>query len=104
MGGCVSTPSKKIKLRRKRRQHINKRHGKINSSASDGTKKKNGDVGGACLTDYAVSEFVRMDFENGETTTCRRSEVSKATFHLTQLQWHRSQCDPNGVSFLLSII
>ncbi|PON96337.1 hypothetical protein TorRG33x02_079260 [Trema orientale] len=97
MGGCVSTPSRKIKSRRKRRHHLSKGLRKISSSVLDGTKKKNGDVGGACLTDYAVSEFVRMDFENGEKTTCRRSEVSNATFHLTQLQWHRSQCDPNVI-------
>ncbi|PON65992.1 hypothetical protein PanWU01x14_112190 [Parasponia andersonii] len=97
MGGCVSTPSRKIKSRTKRRHHLSKGLRKISSSVLDGTKKKNSDVGGACLTDYAVSEFVRMDFENGKKTTCRRSEVSNATFHLTQLQWHRSQCDPNVI-------
>lgn len=96
MGGCVSTPSQKIKSRRKRRHHFIKRRGKITRSVSNGTKKRNSDTG-ACLTDYAVSEFVHMDFGKGGTTTCRRSEVSNATFHLTQLQWHRSQCDTNGM-------
>lgn len=94
MGGCVSTPSRKIRSRRKRRHHSSKRHGKIIHSVSDCTKKRNGDTA-ARLADYAVSEFVHMDFEKGETTTCRRSEVTNATFHLTQLQWHRSQCDSN---------
>ncbi|XP_062106585.1 uncharacterized protein LOC133817948 [Humulus lupulus] len=97
MGSCVSTPSKKIRSRRKRRHHLNKRHhGKISSAVSDisSKKKTNNDN----VTDYAVREFVRMDFDNGETTTCRRSEVANATFHLTQLQWHRSQCDPNVMS------
>lgn len=97
MGGCVSKPKRTIKQRRKRRHHFGKRNVKISSSSiSEGTKKKSSDAG-ACLTDYAVSEFVRMDFEKGETTTCMRSEVANATFHLTQLQWHCSQCDSNGL-------
>ncbi|KAK7374542.1 hypothetical protein VNO80_07972 [Phaseolus coccineus] len=35
-----------------------------------------------------------MDFGNGATTACRRSEeVSNSIFHLTQLQWQLSQYD-----------
>ncbi|KAL5582238.1 hypothetical protein UlMin_014680 [Ulmus minor] len=99
MGGCVSTPSRKIKSRKKSRHHLNKLRGKIPRTVSDVTKKRNSDAGkpGKCVTDYAVSEFVRMDFEKGATTTCRRSEVSNATFHLTQLQWHHSQYDSNVI-------
>ncbi|XP_068334208.1 uncharacterized protein [Pyrus communis] len=95
MGGCVSTPSRTIKSRKKHRQRVNKRHGKITCSASDGTKKRNSDAG-ARVTDYSVSEFVLADFENGATTTHRRSKVSNSTFQLTQMQWHR-QYDSNVI-------
>ncbi|CAN6574735.1 unnamed protein product [Malus baccata var. baccata] len=95
MGGCVSTPSRTIKSRKKHLQRVNKRHGKITCSASDGTKKRNSDAG-ARITDYSVSEFVLEDFENGATTTHRRSKVSNSTFQLTQMQWHR-QYDSNVI-------
>ncbi|KAB2613828.1 hypothetical protein D8674_036144 [Pyrus ussuriensis x Pyrus communis] len=85
MGGCVSIPSRTIKSRKKH----------ITCSASDGTKKRNSDAG-ARVTDYSVSEFVLADFENGATTTHRRSKVSNSTFQLTQMQWHR-QYDSNVI-------
>ena len=72
---------------------------KISSSSvvTEGGKRASGDIVGTNITDYAVSEFVQMEFEESETTTtCRRSELSNSKYHLTQLQWHRSQCDSNG--------
>lgn len=42
----------------------------------------------------SVSEFVQIDFEKGGTTTCRRSEVSNKSFHLTQVHWNH--VDENG--------
>ncbi|XP_030954354.1 uncharacterized protein LOC115976925 [Quercus lobata] len=96
MGACVSTPSKNIKSRKKHHHRFRKRHGKFSKKFPDGTKKRKSDAGNR-LTDYALSEFVHMDFEKGATTTCRRSEVSNSTFHLTQLQWHHSQYDTNVI-------
>lgn len=94
MGGCVSTPARGPKPRRKYRHRFGKRHGKISTSITDGIKKRNSDAG-PHVTDFAVSEFVHMDFDKGATTTCRRSEVSNSTFHLTQLQWYHSPIDAN---------
>lgn len=98
MGACVSTPSKTIKPRKKHHHRFKNCCGKISNSVPDGTNKRNSDAGND-ITDFAVSEFVHMDFEKGATTTCRRSEVSNSTFYLTQLQWRHSQYDENCISF-----
>ncbi|XP_012441413.1 uncharacterized protein LOC105766481 [Gossypium raimondii] len=90
MGSCVSTSDKRITTQKRNRPWSKKCRGKLSGSVSDGSKKRKSN---GCVTDIAVSEYVRMDFEKGATTTCRRSEVSNSTFHLTQLQWHLSQMD-----------
>ncbi|OWM64555.1 uncharacterized protein LOC116208300 isoform X2 [Punica granatum] len=95
MGACVSTPAKPTKVQKRYLRH-RKRRGKISTSAPDKIKKRSSNAGSR-VTDFAVSEFIHMDFEKGETTTCRRSEVSNSTFHLTQLQWHLSQFDANVI-------
>ncbi|EEF32384.1 conserved hypothetical protein [Ricinus communis] len=96
MGGCVSTsnPPRKVKIHKKHLRRFGKRHVKI-SSAHDGDNKGNVDAGH--VTDFSVSQFVQMDFENGKTSTCRRSGASNSTYHLTQLQWHLSQVDIDGI-------
>lgn len=97
MGACVSSaattskPFRTVKLRRKHRG-CSKKH--YLTSLTGGNRKRNSDTG-ARVTDFAVGEFVHT------TTTCRRSEVSNSTFHLTQLQWHHSQIDANGIYYLL---
>ncbi|OMP00980.1 hypothetical protein COLO4_12235 [Corchorus olitorius] len=92
MGSCVSTPARRINTQRRHRHRSRKCHGKVSGSIADGTKKRTSD---ARVTDIAVSEYVHMDFQKGEATTCRRSELTNSTFHLTQLQWHLSQIDAN---------
>ncbi|KAL6297083.1 hypothetical protein ACE6H2_005225 [Prunus campanulata] len=103
MAGCMSTPSKTIKSRKKHCQRVIKRHRKATCSASDGMKKRNTSFkkincdAEARMSDYAVSEFVHVDFENGATTSHKRSKVSSSTFHVTHLQWHHSQYDSNVI-------
>lgn len=93
MGGCVSVPSHAIKAPKKlRRRIVRRRRRKISSSAANDINKLNNN-GGMHVTDYSVSEYVHMDFENGAKTKCRRSEVSNSAYHLTQLEWHHSQYD-----------
>ncbi|KAE8709994.1 alpha-1,4 glucan phosphorylase L isozyme [Hibiscus syriacus] len=84
MVSCVSMPAKGITTLRRHRRRSKKCGGKH----ADGVKKRTSD---AC-----DSEYVHMDFEKGATTTCRRSQVSNSTFHLTQLQWRLSQVDAKG--------
>ncbi|KAK7340587.1 hypothetical protein VNO77_21294 [Canavalia gladiata] len=95
MGTCTSVPSKAIKAPKKLHRRIVKRRRKISNSLPIEMIKRNSNAGGR-VTDYSVSEFVHMDFENGATTTCRRSQVSNSSFHLTQLQWQHSQYDADA--------
>ncbi|CAI8591859.1 unnamed protein product [Vicia faba] len=96
MGGCVSVPSKAMKAPKKlHRRIIRRRSRKISNSVSNEMKKMHNNAG-VKVTDYSVSEFVHMDFENGATTKCRRSEVSNSAYHLTQLEWHHSQYDADA--------
>lgn len=103
MGGCVSVPSNAMKApKRLHRRIIRRRRRKISNSVTNDIKNMNSNGAGAHVTDYSVSEFVHMNFENGATTKCRRSEVSNAAYHLTQLEWHHSQydADANCIYFL----
>lgn len=100
----MSVPSKAMKAPRRLHRRIIKRRRKITTSIPNNDVKKRISNAGARVTDYSVSEVVHMDFENGATTTCRRSQVSNSAFHLTQLEWHHSQydVDSNCTSLLLS--
>ncbi|KAK2655761.1 hypothetical protein Ddye_008813 [Dipteronia dyeriana] len=91
MGSCVSKPAGRVKRRKRHPKKCTK-----TLQNSNGTKKRSSDAGSR-VTDFAVSQYVHMDFENGSTTTCRRSEVSNSAFHLTQMQWHLSQVDANVI-------
>ncbi|XP_073140147.1 uncharacterized protein [Henckelia pumila] len=94
MGACASIPAstgKSLKITKVRKKHRGRSKKHHVNNVADGNRKRASDAG-ARVTDFALSEFVHT------TTTCRRSEVSNSTFHLTQLQWHHSQIDANGVS------
>ncbi|XP_027352662.1 uncharacterized protein LOC113863318 isoform X2 [Abrus precatorius] len=98
MGGCVSVPSNAMKAPKKLHRRMVKGRRKVPNAIPIDIKKRNSNAGSR-VTDYSVSEFVHMmNFENGATTTCRRSEVSNSAFHLTQLQWHHSQYDADANS------
>uniref|UniRef100_A0A5B7C3L7 Protein ENHANCED DISEASE RESISTANCE 2 C-terminal domain-containing protein n=1 Tax=Davidia involucrata TaxID=16924 RepID=A0A5B7C3L7_DAVIN len=94
MGGCVSKPNGKIKSHKKYFYGASKCRRKISSSIPVAPIEQLSDVGNHAR-DFAVSEFVHVDFESA--TACRRSEVSNLTFHLTQLQWNHGQFDANGI-------
>ncbi|XP_058009450.1 uncharacterized protein LOC110663730 isoform X2 [Hevea brasiliensis] len=95
MGGCVSTstPPKRVKTHKKHLRRFGKHHVKM-SSSHDANKIISSDTG--CVTDFAVSQFVHMDFENDKTSS-RRSAASNSTYHLKQMQWHLSQVGIDGV-------
>ncbi|KAL2329925.1 hypothetical protein Fmac_017506 [Flemingia macrophylla] len=93
MGGCMSVHANPIKAPKKLRRRMTKRRPKITNSVPNGIIVKRNSNAGARVADYSVSEFVQMDFENGSTTTCRRSQVSNSAFHLTRLEWQRSLYD-----------
>ncbi|GKU99622.1 hypothetical protein SLEP1_g12439 [Rubroshorea leprosula] len=94
MGICASTQSGSPRPTRKYINRHRKCHGKIAASIPDGPIKRLSDAGSR-IRDFALSEYVHLDFEKGAATTCKRSEMSNKTFHLTQLQW--SQIDANGL-------
>ncbi|XP_020219120.1 uncharacterized protein LOC109802249 [Cajanus cajan] len=96
MGGCISVHANAIKAPKKLRRRMTKRRPKISNSVPNAIIVKRNSNAGARVADYSVSEFVHMDFENGATTTCRRSQVSNSAFHLTQLEWHHSLYDTDA--------
>ncbi|KAH7570041.1 hypothetical protein ACOSQ2_018274 [Xanthoceras sorbifolium] len=106
MGGCVSTHNG---IHRAHRKHLykigkfsgrtyssvfGKSRGKITSAVHDVPIERLSDAG---IRDFAVSEYVHLNFEKGAATTCKRSEVSNKTFHVTQMQWNHSQIDGKGI-------
>ncbi|OMO71928.1 hypothetical protein COLO4_27956 [Corchorus olitorius] len=99
MGSCVSAHRGGNGATSKRRRQFGryrKRHGKIAASIPDVPAMKRLSDAGNRVRDFAVSEYVHLDFEKGASTTCKRSEINNMTFHLTQLQWNHSQIDANG--------
>ncbi|XP_056687310.1 protein ENHANCED DISEASE RESISTANCE 2 isoform X2 [Spinacia oleracea] len=94
MGGCVSTTHSRVAPHRKKyTRRSRKCRGKLSTIIGDAPIKRKSvsDTGSR----ISVSEFVQIDFEKGGTTTCRRSEVSNKSFHLTQVHWNH--VDENGV-------
>ncbi|CAJ1931988.1 unnamed protein product [Sphenostylis stenocarpa] len=96
MGSCASNPNRKGNGNgHKRRKHKSgKRRGNIPTALPEMPLKRVSNAG-SLVGDFNLSDFVHLDFENGASAPCRRSEVSNMKFHLTQLQYH-SQIDANG--------
>jgi len=94
MGGCVSTTHSKVAPHRKKyTRRSRKCRGKLSSNMGETPIKRKSfsDTGSR----ISVSEFVQIDIDKGGTTTCRRSEVSNKSFHLTQVHWNH--VDENGI-------
>lgn len=102
MGGCASKSDRKSRSRRRDR---NKHGKKIPTAVSDIPLKRLSNAG-SHVGDFSLGDLVHLDFDKGSSATCRRSEVSNMTFHLTQLQCHsHSQIDGNGTfSFSTSLV
>lgn len=98
MGSCTSKPNGKKSSGHKRKSHkSSKRRGNINTSLPDMPLKRISNAGNR-VGDFTLSDFVNLDFEKPSSATCRRSEVSNMTIHLTQLQYHsHSQVDAKGI-------
>lgn len=98
MGGCVSVSSRRRNLRKKYILRSRKCRRRISASVPDAPIRKSDT--GSRLTDFTVGEFMHLDFEKAGAG--RRSEVSNLMFHLSQLQWHHSQLDTNGIFLCFS--
>ncbi|XP_027913351.1 uncharacterized protein LOC114173272 [Vigna unguiculata] len=94
MGSCASNPNRKANSGHKRRKHKSKRRGNIPTALPDMPLKRVSNAG-SIVGDFNITDFVNLDFENGASAPCKRSEVSNMKFHLTQLQYH-TQIDANG--------
>ncbi|XP_014492892.1 uncharacterized protein LOC106755290 [Vigna radiata var. radiata] len=94
MGSCASNPNRKASGHKRRKHKSGKRRGNIPTSLPEMPLKRVSNAG-SLVGDFNLSDFVNLDFENGASAPCRRSEVSNMKFHLTQLQYH-SQIDANG--------
>lgn len=93
MGACISTPHRRPRSRRRYIIRFRRCHGKISASVPDAPS--------AHFSNKAnhLPEFGRSECGHNDTAAVsrRKSEVSNLTFHLTQLQWHHSQSDANGI-------
>lgn len=83
----MSTPPDKIEVQKKQQHRLSgKSHGKHFIYIPAGAKKR---ISNVIKTDFSVSKLVKT------TTTCGRSVISSSKFHLTHLQWHRSEVNAN---------
>ncbi|KAG4403182.1 hypothetical protein GLYMA_01G053600v4 [Glycine max] len=94
MGSCASNPNRKSSCQKRRKQKSGKRRGNIPTALPDLPLERVSNAGSR-VGDFSLSDFVHLDFENGASAPCRRSEVSNMKFHLTQYHSH-SQIDANG--------
>lgn len=105
MGGCVSSQRKlsdKLHQKKQKRGRSGKCRSKISASMPDVPMKR---MSNASVRDFAVSEYVHLDFEKGGAKMmCKRAEMSNANFHLTQLQWNCSQIDGNRKKNILKFL
>ncbi|RWW85840.1 hypothetical protein BHE74_00005448 [Ensete ventricosum] len=92
MGTCVSTLNRRPRSR-KYSLRSRKCCRKISASVPDAPAPRKNDL----PNHFACNQIVHV---KTAATTHWKSEVSNLAFHLTQLQWHHSQMERNGMGFL----
>ncbi|OIW02157.1 hypothetical protein TanjilG_02381 [Lupinus angustifolius] len=99
LGSCTSKPNGKKSSGNKRKNHkSSKWRGKNSNAPLPDAPLKRLSNAGSRVGDFAIGDFVNLDFERPSSATCRRSEVSNVKIHLTQLQYHsHTQIDANGI-------
>lgn len=90
MGTCSSTLPRNYKSQSIILHHPKKAGGKLWKIVRNRRRKGKSDA--------SVSDFLQT------TTTCRRSEVSSSTYHLTQFQWRHKQNDGSGIFFVQILV
>ncbi|GAA0172595.1 hypothetical protein LIER_26392 [Lithospermum erythrorhizon] len=97
MGGCVSSPARKLKAKViyvQKRRKISRRRVSVISVAP---MEQLTDIEG-CPEDIDIDDFMLLDDQSYLSNSLRESDVSAIVFRPDQLLWNQNQSNGNGVS------